>query len=171
MPNPWSDGARLAWRLLFSHHPLCSRFRSDTFLLGGVRVCSGCLLTWPAFLLFFAGFVFVGSPFSPETAIVVGLSIGLLQVLSATVVRARWFSRMAKVLGAPALALVVWGILWLRLPLPSLALVIAAGTAGFAALIVIRMRCMLAVCQACPYKMDWEICPGFLGHGRAPEPL
>lgn len=41
--------------LLLSHHPNCTCFRSDVVIIGGRRVCAGCLAAYPTalFVLFF----------------------------------------------------------------------------------------------------------------------
>ena len=46
-------------------------------------------------------------------------------------------------------------------------LAIGAGLATLMALQVARLRQVLATCDACPYRRDWEACPGVVGAGPA----
>ncbi|HUR25079.1 MAG TPA: hypothetical protein VM327_03575 [Candidatus Thermoplasmatota archaeon] len=133
-----------------------------------MHVCSGCLATWPVFALAFpltlAARLDGASGWGLLTA---GLVLGLPQMATYSWRRSRLERAGAKAIGGAGLALAVTGVLAAGWPGLALVAVIALGMLASLALQVVRLRSILATCDACPFKRDWEACPGFTG---APPP-
>lgn len=158
----------VALRLALAHHPLCHWFQADRIQVGRIAVCSGCLATWPAFLILAP--VALRLPVAPALLAATGILLATPQMASYIRRAGRAWRFTAKLLGGVGLALLVAGIL--RTPVPwswrlgALAVVVV----GFAVLQAIRLRSMLGTCDACPYRRDWESCPGFRASWRPPRP-
>ncbi len=150
-----------AWtaiRLALRHHPLCDRFDADRF----GPICSGCAVFWPAF--FVAGPAAASLWLQGTSAwvlLAVGVVVGLPQLPGL-----RWrFSRptraVIKGLGGLAVGAALFAVIvlpvswWLRGGL------LACMGLAFVAILAIRMRSILATCNACVWKRDWGRCPGF----------
>ena len=160
--------ARLAGRLSRAHHPHCSYFERDVATRW--RLCVGCLVMWPLFLTTVIGIY----PWLPDAEagplLAFGLAMGVPQVFTSFARRADWFRHGAKAVGGVGLGLAFWGWFLLPLPLAPKLWIFAAGLVGMAGLAGLRLRKIIVTCRACPYRMDWETCPGMLGHGSAPDP-
>ena len=155
---------RLGLHLGLAHHPLCTEFRTDVVRIGRVHVCSGCLATWPAFALAFPFAVLALKDGAPALALLLaGLALGLPQMATYRWRMSRRERAAAKAVGGVGLAMVVAGALAAGWPVVALATVLAAGMLASLALQVVRLRSILATCDACPFKRDWEACPGFDG--------
>ena len=153
---------RLGLHLGLAHHPLCSRFRADVVHVGRAHLCSGCLATWPAFALVLPMALLARLQGAPAWALLAaGLVLGLPQMASYGWRRSRAERAAAKVVGGAGLALALTGLLGLGLPGPALLGVLIAGGAGSIALQGLRMRAILATCDACPFRRAWDRCPGF----------
>ncbi|MHB1262435.1 MAG: hypothetical protein ACYC2H_12050 [Thermoplasmatota archaeon] len=161
--NPATRRAvKLGLLLGLAHHPLCTEFQSDVVQLGRIHACSGCLATWPVFLVavpLIAAARLQGMPALPLLA--AGLAMGVPQLASYGWRRSRAERAAAKALGGLGLACVAIGVLAAGWPPAVLLAVLAAGLVTSIGLQVIRMRTILATCGACPFKRAWDVCPGF----------
>jgi hypothetical protein len=165
------DAVRIGLHLGLAHHPLCSEFRSDVVRVGRVHLCSGCLVAWPSFLLslpFAILWRLDGAPAWPLLA--VGLALGAPQLASYLRRGSRAERATAKALGGSGLALVFTGLLGLGWPGFWLVGALSVGGVASLALQAVRLRAMLATCDACPFRRQWESCPGFNAGTGAPSP-
>lgn len=154
--------ARVAVRLLLQHHPLCGYFADDRLKVAGVAVCSGCLAAVPASMVGLVGGIAWILHGAPSVAVLAGgLVLGLPQ-LTTYLHRGRRPWRFAvKLLGGLGIGAVVASAPFLPWPRAwVLAGFVALGLA-FVALQAVRVRSILATCDACPYHRDWDACPGF----------
>jgi hypothetical protein len=136
--------------------------------VGRLHVCSGCLATWPAFLLAIPVALMVRMDGASAGALLSsGLVLGLPQMASYGWRLSRLERAAAKAVGGIGLALVVTGVLASGWPVLVLVAAVALGMLASLGLQAIRLRSILAVCDACPFKRDWETCPGF---AAAPPP-
>ena len=155
---------RLGLHLGLAHHPLCSEFRTDVVRLGRLHVCSGCLATWPVFLLALPLTLMARLDGASGWALLwAGLVLGLPQMASYRWRLSRLERAAAKAVGGVGLAMVVTGVLASGWPGVVLVAVLAAGMLASFGLQLIRLRSILATCDACPFKREWETCPGFTG--------
>lgn len=174
--------ARVAIRLLLQHHPLCGEFAVDRVRVLGVPLCSGCVAAVPAAALgFVLGLQLIvhGAP-SPAT-FAAGSALGLPHLTTYLRRGDRAWRFAAKALGGLGLGAVAMSAL--VLPVPTLLRLAGAlaVTALFLGLQGLRVRSILATCDACPYARDWDACPGFRatvgplpppgGHQGRPKPL
>ncbi len=150
--------AWVALKLAVRHHPLCDRFDSDRF----GPFCSGCAMFVPAFVAasFVAATAWLGGA-SAWAMLLAAATLGLPQLLTL-----RWrFSRplraAIKVLGGFAVAGALFSLLVLPVGWPVRGALLALMAAAFATLLVVRMRSILATCDACVWQRDWGRCPGF----------
>lgn len=166
--RPVRAGALLA----VAHHPVCTSFRHDVVRLGGLPVCAGCLAMWPTFLVVLPLALQARLDGAPALAMLAaGAALALPQV--ALYVRAgptrprrsRAERSVAKVVGGAGLAIALTGTLTSAWPLVAIVAAIGAGVVATLALQVVRLRTVLATCDACPYRRDWDACPGVVGAG------
>ena len=160
---------RAGFLLAIAHHPVCTRFRHDVVRLGGLPVCAGCLATWPSFLVALPLAIQARLDGAPALALLaVGVALAVPQMTAyARPRQSRAQRAAAKVLGGAALAVALAAVLTSGWPLWAAVTAIGAGVLATAALQAVRLRGMLAACDACPYRRDWEACPGFAGAGPA----
>ena len=158
----------VALRLALAHHPLCHWFQADRIQVGRIDVCSGCLATWPAFFLLvpFA----LGFPVAPAVLAATGILLAAPQMASYVRRAGRAGRFAAKLAGGAGLALLVADILRTPVPWTWRFAALGAVVAGFALLQAIRLRNLLRTCDACPYRRDWESCPGFRASWGPPKP-
>lgn len=155
---------RLGLHLGLSHHPLCSEFRSDVVRLGRVHVCSGCLATWPVFALVFPLALMARLDGASAWALLAaGLAVGLPQMATYRWRLSRLERAAAKAVGGAGLAMALTGVLAAGWPVVALVAVLAVGMLASLALQLLRLRSILATCDACPFRRDWATCPGFQG--------
>lgn len=155
---------RLGLHLGLAHHPLCTEFRTDVVRLGRLHACSGCLATWPAFAVAFPLALLARLDGAPAWSLLAaGLVLGLPQMASYRWRLSRLERAAAKAVGGVGLALALAGALAAGWPAVALVAVLALGMLASLALQVVRFRSILATCDACPFKRDWETCPGFDG--------
>lgn len=163
--------SRLAGALLTAHHPVCTVYAQDWVRFGRLRVCQGCLATWPTFLLSLPLAWHLALKLPPGTTplglAAAGLVFGLPQGLTVLTRLARPQRWCAKLLGGFGLALLLAGA-WIALPPTYLLEGVIVLACGFTLLLALRMRTILQTCKACPWAMDWEACPGMLARGRTP---
>lgn len=158
----------VALRLSLAHHPLCHHFSSDRF----GPVCSGCALFVPAFATTMPIAVAALLAGADSTAMfLAGAVLGLPQLAG---MRLRWGrpARAAvKLLGGVGVATANVGLVMLPVPLPVKLALLALELAAFAGILALRMRSILATCHACPWRRDWEACPGFVPGARREPPV
>ena len=174
MDEETRQGLRLGGLLALAHHPLCAPFGGDVLRVGTIRLCVGCLATWPLFLVTLVAIPLSGWWTSPPEMLALGLLLGLPQAIVAARGSPRLWSIAAKAVGAPGLALVVLAILLFPGPAWQRLLLASVGTLGLGLLLGLRLRRMLARCGACVWRRRWADCPGMLRHQegwRDPPPV
>lgn len=165
--------------LSLAHHPVCSSFSQDVVRIAGLPVCAGCLATWPAFLAALPLAVLARLDGAPALALLaLGATLALPQMtayLRGRGRRSRAERTVAKVLGGAGLGTALAAVLTSGWPLGLAAAAIGLGVAVTGGLQLLRLRTVLATCDACPYKRDWEACPGMADAGprlpQGPTPL
>lgn len=168
--SPPGRPVRAGLLLAVAHHPVCTSFRHDVVRLGGLPVCAGCLATWPAFLLALPLAAQARLDGAPALALLaVGFTLAVPQMTAYLrrpgPGRSRGGRAVAKVLGGAGLGVALAAVLTSGWPLWAAAAAIGAGVLATAALQAVRFRRLLATCDACPYRRDWEACPGVAGAG------
>lgn len=156
--NPVQAGLRLA----FAHHPLCGTFRHDVVRVAGLHLCAGCAILLPSFLL--SSLVAVLLLHAGVAAVPLAAAASLLALPQAVTYLRRWPRAMrvaAKLVGGLGLGLFLVAA-FAALALPSFLLLMAI--IGVAAVVGqgVRMHAIWQTCKACPYRADWETCPGFV---------
>lgn len=159
----WTYGVRLALRLATAHHPLCAWFQSDRYHLFGRSFCRGCTAAVPLFALGIITFITAIHFFPAGVAplAVIGLSLGIPHGTTYLHRFAPAYRAGAKLLGGFGLGLLIPGILLAPVPLTYRIIVLAGLGVAFLLLQGLRMKRMLAICDACPWQRDWNRCPGF----------
>jgi hypothetical protein len=153
---------RLGLLLGLAHHPLCTEFRDDVVRVGRLHVCSGCVATWPTFLVTLPlALAWHLQGTSALAMLAAGLALGVPHLASYGWRGSRLERAGVKALGGVGLAGVVVGALTAGWPLWVLVVLLAAGLVASVGLQAVRMRSILATCDACPFKRDWDSCPGF----------
>jgi hypothetical protein len=161
---------RVGLHLGLAHHPLCTEFRTDLVRFGRLHVCSGCLATWPVFVLAFPLGLLARLEGAPALALAAaGLALGLPQMATYRWRMSRLERAAAKAVGGVGLAMVLAGILTAGWPTVAVVAVLTAGVLASLGLQVIRLRSILATCDACPFRRDWDACPGFQPPAAPPE--
>lgn len=171
MDATWRASGQAALALALQHHPLCGNFRADRFRLGRAAVCSGCAMALPGVLagLALGTWMVLGLWWGPWPILAAGFTLGAPQALTYVWRFGRPVRAAVKALGGLGLGLAVAA--WLFLDAPWSARITGAIllTLAFVALQAVRMRSILRTCRACPWRMDWDNCPGFrTGHGDEP---
>jgi hypothetical protein len=152
-------------RFALAHHPTCSLFARDVIAVHGfgrkAPLCAGCVAFWPALLLGFP--LLVGFASLPWWVLFAGgATLALVQLASYAGLSASRGAKLAvKALVGLAGASMVAGLVQAPWPLVArilaiLALIIVAG-----AMQTLRLRKIVATCDECPWKRDWQHCPGF----------
>jgi hypothetical protein len=90
-----------------------------------------------------------------------GFAMGIPQLASYGWRGSRLERAGVKALGGVGLAGVVVGALTAGWPLWALVPTLTAGLLASVGLQAVRMRSILATCDACPFRRDWDSCPGF----------
>lgn len=165
--DDWREGIRLGLRLATAHHPLCSWFKDDRYRVGPVRLCRGCTAAAPMFALGF--FVALLSIFHEPTIVfhVGGFGL-LLGIPHGTTYLHRFpsaYRAMAKLTGGFGLGLLITVLLLAPIPLWQQGVLLGGLGASFLVLQGLRMKKILATCDACPWRRDWARCPGFQTRG------
>lgn len=162
--------------LLLAHHPLCATFANDRFHVRAWGVCSGCAVAGPAMLLGLGVTAYLEAaqamPALPVMA--AALFLGLPQLATYMWRLSRLERGAAKALGGLGIGAV--GASWLFLPHPWWAWLAAGGfLVALGALQALRVRSLLRTCDQCPWRRDWDACPGFVqsdvAHGRPRSPV
>ena len=161
---------RLGLHLGLAHHPLCTEFRTDVVRVGRLHVCSGCLATWPVFVLALPLALLARLDGAPGLALAAaGLVLGMPQMATYRWRMSRLERAAAKAVGGVGLAMALAGVLTVGWPLVAVVGVLTVGVLASLALQVVRLRSILATCDACPFKRDWDACPGFQPPVSPPE--
>lgn len=158
---------RLGLRLAAAHHPLCDRYREDR----AGRWCLGCAVAFPAFLVgALAGSALLLHGLGSMPTAAGALVLGLPQAASYVHRPSRLARAATKATGGAGLGLLV--VSWAAAPYPWPWRVAGFVLLGLAALAgqALRMRSIVHRCRACPWRMDWDACPGFRPEGGWSEP-
>lgn len=147
---------RYLWPLLLAHHPLCDCFKDDFVIVRDIRICKGCLTTYPPFL----GGVAVGLilwisafQFPPEIAQVHFLIIWAIIGLGFFLAKNAWFLKKSK-MGVRTILFALSGIVFIallsfsRLDLVLLAYLLASALSITVA--YFRLKRLNATCEKCP---------------------
>lgn len=159
----WAYGIRLALRLATAHHPLCSWFHSDRYHAFGLSFCRGCSATVPMFALGIAVFFLVLHFHGLDPFLVggIGLALGIPHGTTYLHRFPAGYRAIAKLTGGLGLGLLLPAVFFAPVPLVYQIAFLAGLGVAFLLLQGLRMKRMLAVCDRCPWKRDWNRCPGF----------
>lgn len=149
--------------LFLSHHPSCKRYDEDVFKMGRLRLCIGCTMMYPTFViaslfilaLYREGYIrwdllLMLTPLFYSTLVLKYLGMTSLKPIKIVV---------ATFLGA-GLACFLWGGIlmphgvFIVLPLFILINLVVAYSAKY------RGRSLFKNCNRCAYRMNWARCPG-----------
>ncbi|TFF84677.1 hypothetical protein EU523_01390 [Candidatus Heimdallarchaeota archaeon] len=157
-------------RILFSHHPYCKPYEKHVFILGPVRLCRGCWLSYPPMYATIFLFLFLtpfrefllATPFWIANLwwFVIGFGIGSLvgRFLGKYSLFIKDLSKIARGLWAGVLAVVIISQHW---AFKIGAAIILLG--GMTYLTFHRAKDMERICQECEWNAQYNICPGFAG--------
>lgn len=151
-----------------AHHPTCSAFREDVLVVRVGRrralLCVGCAAFWPAVLVGVPATLLLMSaaPLAWWVPLPVATALGFAQLLSyagwTTTRRRKVAVKLALGSGAAA---ALSSIALAPVPLAARAAGIALlGVAALGAQ-MLRLPRLLAICDACPWRRQWDRCPGF----------
>ncbi|MBD3191192.1 MAG: hypothetical protein GF308_11130 [Candidatus Heimdallarchaeota archaeon] len=161
------------FQFIFSHHPICEPFEDHVYKIGRLRICRGCILSYPPlyatvliFILWPASRAFfVTTSFYLENLWWFVISFGITAIVSRLLGRfhilIKDFSKFTR--GAWA------GFLFLVILTQHLAFKIGAGLMIFGGMMYLsanRAKDMQQTCHECPWQAQYEECPGW---GTMPE--
>ena len=147
-----------------SHHPLCSSFKDDLIIIKGWKLCLGCTISYPITLGILLGspWLFYGN-WDTIKLLEWGIPLGLMQILSTFgLTKFRLVKVIIKISLGIGTGLTTIAILTLHLPWSLKILIficciqIASIPAG------LRTRNIRKKCIKCPYKAQWNSCPGYI---------
>jgi len=160
---------RAVLRFGLAHHPTCSVFAGDLVVarLGRFRtpVCIGCATFWPTFLVAVPLLFLLASRAAVPWWAFLGGGVVLSAVQTFSYMRlarrrpARIAVKMVLAVGVASVACAL-----VLAPAPA-AVRVGVGLvlfAGYGALQTLRVRNIFATCDACPWRRDWQRCPGFV---------
>lgn len=161
--DDWREGIRLGLRLATAHHPLCTWFKDDRYHWGRIQVCRGCAAAIPTFVL---GLIIAVAALLHEPAFALHVGgIGLLfGIPHGTTYLHRFppaYRATAKLTGGLGLGLLITTLLLAPIPPWQRIFLLAGFGVCFLVLQGVRMKKILATCDACPWRRDWARCPGF----------
>ena len=147
--------APLGWRDRFAHHPDAPEYQADVLRVAGARLCIGCFVTYPGFLVATLALTLAPPPLTWSVALLAGVALSAAQLVSTVgLARWRWAKLLVKSSLAIGLALYAWGVLaapWVPL-VKVAALAFALGLALASAIPrarrMRRARAAACACQA-----------------------
>lgn len=159
---------RAVVRFGLAHHPTCSEFAPDVVVakLGrrSVPLCRGCIVFWPLLAAFVPILLAVASKDGVDWWLfcLIGAALGATQVASYTSATRRPAAKvLVKVAFAIGTAAFMTGLVLAPGP-PALRIGVGLVLALVAAAVQsLRFRKIAAQCARCPWKKDWQFCPGF----------
>ncbi|MHA2232694.1 MAG: hypothetical protein ACXAB4_09400 [Candidatus Hodarchaeales archaeon] len=159
---------RYFWPLLLAHHPLCDCFKDDVVIIGSVRICKGCLATYPPFfgglavglILWISGF-----QYPSEFAQIHFLIIWGILALGFFLAKDVWFLKKIKIAIRTILfaisGIIFAGLLSLyRLDLILIAYLLASALSFIVA--YFRWQRLNAICEKCPEFAIRGRCTGLM---------
>ena len=148
-------------RLALAHHPTCLLFREDTFRIGRLAFCVGCFTAWPAIAVAAALLLWRGSVAPWSMWFGLGWILGSVQFVSvAGAARSRRAKVAVKACLGVGLAATLYAVSRAPWPVAGKAAFLAFGTILGAVSLWPKARRILATCDACMHRRDWEHCPG-----------
>lgn len=160
-------------QFIFSHHPICEPFEDHVYKIGRLRLCRGCILSYPplyAIVLIFMFWpasrtFFVTTNYYLENLWWFIISFGIAAIVSRFLGRfhilIKDFSKFTRGAWAGFLFLVILTQHWAFKV--GAALIIFGGMAYLSAN---RAKDMQQTCHECPWQAQYEECPGW---GTMPE--
>lgn len=149
---------------LLAHHPKCEVFSQDTMGFRGIRLCIGCFVTIPVFILVLS----IGIGFSlfqqliPKTLIIIGtvLCFGYLigKVKSQNQRRLKILSKFLVGIGGAFLTSILW-----QLPFSNagrIVMVFVIVQFAFMGHGILRTVGIYRTCKRCEHHLQWRTCPG-----------
>jgi hypothetical protein len=154
---------RHAWPVRFAHHPLCARHRHETWKLGRLYLCRGCVALAAGITAGTTAVVGFGGPWFAAVA----------AVLTPIVLAGSWPALYARLPRAIRDALRVLLGLWLTIGAATVASawpwlwpVVPAVALAWWAYRRQRQRVMARRCDGCP-ELGKGVCSGYAEHARA----
>ena len=159
---------------LFSHHPICSFFSHDTFVIFGKRFCLGCSISYPLAIITVLMLSITGvykdlpEPFFHQSILLLtSIGLGSLQALKYGSIKD---GRTFRIIVKASLGLAIGGVIFWTLTIPifwpfRIGLLLGA-IVSIMFLGTFRILYMRRICAGCIYHGDWDICYGFRGINR-----
>ncbi len=154
---------------ILSHHPVCSKFDSDTFGFLGRRICLGCSITYPIAVLVLVLDILLRCDRSigtwivhKEWLLIASIAMGSLQALKYLYPPQMKSLRIAVkiALGVSIGGLTVWFFTFPAIFAIQFGMfIIFAAALGFVA--SYRYNYLRRICSGCIYHGDWDLCFGF----------
>ncbi|MEM3341470.1 MAG: hypothetical protein QW728_02130 [Thermoplasmata archaeon] len=147
---------------LLSHHPLCSEFDTDVLIIGRIKLCTGCFISYPIaagliLLKKLAGFPDV----EWYVFFTAGAMLGILNLLStAGYTNTRTTKVFIKVALGIGLGWTFLGIIYAPLTTLLKAAVFIFATLAIFGLSLMRYFSIRRVCRRCRWKGDYKVCEG-----------
>ncbi len=160
--------------VLFSHHPMCSFFSHDSYVLFGRRFCLGCSITYPLALIISLFLILTGAYhhfpeplFHQSLMLLSSVVLGSFQLVkyksdSENII----FKITIKVLLGVAIAGIITWVLTIPGQWYGILLLFLLGMVLLSFLGTFRLMYVNRKCAGCIYHGDWDICYGFRGVNR-----
>lgn len=156
---------RINWNriaeVMLAHHPICGPYRGDVFILGGVRWCIGCLVTYSTAFAAFLTLAMWRPGVEWWQVGALGVSLGLMQLVSTVGWATTKGSKiLTKTLLGLGIALVTYAVLLAPWTWPIRIGVLALGATVAGLTTITKAPRMLRTCDECMFHRQWDICPG-----------
>jgi len=154
---------RSAYPHLLSHHPHCKYYDKDVLHIGKLKLCWGCIVTYPTMIIALVLITAFGwyREFAWWQFFIAGIVFGSFELISLWRKGRGLRHRTIKFFLGLGLAFMTVGVFTIPIHLIFrsiiyLYLYMAAGLLGS-----LRIIAMERKCKKCPWKGNWYRCPGF----------
>lgn len=165
-PGPWKRIGDIFWSLkpiLFSHHPLCERFKNHSFNFLGQKFCIGCFIGYPSSIIMLVlGYLGIFSFFNTSTLWISGFILYTIYIIYSISSSEKIIHKiLSKIFIGTGTAFIVAGIFSLQLQFwAKLTICFVLITTILIFLTWKRLRYMKKTCKECEYESDQNNCPG-----------
>ncbi|MFW3146688.1 MAG: hypothetical protein ACMUIE_07755 [Thermoplasmatota archaeon] len=154
---------RTAIPYLLSHHPHCTKYRRDVLNIGRLKLCWGCIVTYPVAIAVVILILHFGTykDYPWYLFILMGVAFGSFEFISLWRKGTGLRHRMIKIFLGIGIALVTVGIFMIPVHILLRLYFLFAGYTAAGAAMSLRLRGMEKKCKRCEWKGNWYQCPGF----------